>query len=502
MAVLSMATFAQGGFKKKYFLANSVQSICEDVLEAPGGNLMMIGVTTDSLNYFSKKTLLGCDACGNVLWRKDYGKSKFQYIDNSSLGSSLKLSNSFYHPSIDLDSNNNAYLGVLLKFNYNGDTIWQKKFYSGTIGVNLYFYHTIKTIDGALLTISVLEDFNLNQRSILLLKTDLNGNELWRKKLTSPNTANPAWYGCRAVQDSATKKIIIVGYQYAGTNQTNSLVLITDSLGSKISQFSFSGSCGGLYGDIIQTQDKNFVVAGYKDACNWLGGLTPRWRGQIVKFSLTGVVIWSKEIDTLSIYNSNAGVLETTNGDLIISGDRDTCSNHGLNAYAPVRMVRMDANGNVKWKKYYGPAYSPNNSQGPRSMKMMNDGSYLLSTEFWLSPNVQPYSIMKIDSMGNDTLSVSCAFAGIKNNNLNEEETFFIFPNPASNEINLKVVTRPNEKYFVLIKDIEGRELRRLEIESYKEERLSTDCYDNGIYFIELLQHEKPIAMKRLVIIK
>src|SRR5205085_579713 len=66
----------------------------------------------------------------------------------------------------------------------------------------------------------------------LILKTDANGNELWRKKINkiSPNVQD----GKSIVQDSASKKIAIVGYQYInGTNNYDNL-LILDSLGTKI----------------------------------------------------------------------------------------------------------------------------------------------------------------------------------------------------------------------------------------------------------------------------
>lgn len=122
----------QGGFRKKYHLSNSTTSISRDVIEVPNGYIIS-GTTIDSVGGFSRMTLIGIDHSGVVQWRKDYGNSKFQYIDNlfHVRGPVVKSLNSFYHTVCVKDSTN-QHIGVLLNIDFNGDTIWQKIYGIGT----------------------------------------------------------------------------------------------------------------------------------------------------------------------------------------------------------------------------------------------------------------------------------------------------------------------------------------------------------------------------------
>jgi hypothetical protein len=89
---------AQGGWKKRYYLQNSLSSICRNVIETPNGNFIMIGLTYDP-GGFNYLTLVGTDPQGNTLWRKDYGSIKFEYLDNilAPNGAIVRDQNCFYH---------------------------------------------------------------------------------------------------------------------------------------------------------------------------------------------------------------------------------------------------------------------------------------------------------------------------------------------------------------------------------------------------------------------
>lgn len=126
-----MACSSQGGFKKKYYLAGSLTSVCRDVVEAPNGNLIMVGLSSDTLNgqSFNGLTIVGTDPQGTLLWQEKFGGPKFQYLDNilQIKGAVLKDANCFYHALVAIDSVG-QYVSTLLKFNYSGDILWQKRY--------------------------------------------------------------------------------------------------------------------------------------------------------------------------------------------------------------------------------------------------------------------------------------------------------------------------------------------------------------------------------------
>src|SRR5688572_19612123 len=176
--ILILFTFgasSQGGFNRSYFVDHSNGSYCKDVIEAPNGTILLTGIVGDTVENAYKIGILGVDALGNKLWFKSYGKSTFQYLDNSFHSRYLiQDASNFFIYSAALDSNN-KYFSVLIKFDYNGDTIWQKKFYDPTD--HLYLQGITKSVDNGFLLTGFFEG---NLETCLLIKTDNNGNEIWR----------------------------------------------------------------------------------------------------------------------------------------------------------------------------------------------------------------------------------------------------------------------------------------------------------------------------------
>ncbi|MBL7932550.1 MAG: hypothetical protein JNL60_11645 [Bacteroidia bacterium] len=243
--LFSLQAFTQDGWKKKYALQNSLSSVCRNVIEAPNGNFIMIGLTYDTINNpgTNRLTIVGTDASGNMLWRKDYGRYSFEYLDNmlAPEGAVIYDQNYFYH-TLGVRDSNNKYIGVIIKFDYNGDTLWQRIFRDPA--QDLMPQGICKSVDGGFIITGAFQNWTNNTRPCLLLKTDLNGNELWRKAI---NKAPPNVHdGHSPVQDSATKRIIVVGYQYIGPNyDTHNSILILDSLGNKIMQTTSNNAGGG-----------------------------------------------------------------------------------------------------------------------------------------------------------------------------------------------------------------------------------------------------------------
>ena len=295
----------QGGFNKNYVLSGSYVSVCKDVIEAPNGNIIMLGLTTGTTGY-NRLTVVGADTQGSELWRKDYGTDKFEYLDDYGIYSKCITvgSNCFYY-YIPVRDSNNKYFSVLIKFNYNGDTLWQKKYY-GSSTEYFYIYDVIISIDNGFLMTGEVQDITGTGDKTLILKTDSTGNELWRKKLSKPDPPN-AQAGESIIQDSVTKKIVIAGYQYNGTASAYNIyanIIITDSLGVELQRKSYTSFCAGsAFCDLIQTKDKNLVAVGFKDQCSGLGGPggSNRNKGYAVKVDFNNInnVLWSKEVDVL-----------------------------------------------------------------------------------------------------------------------------------------------------------------------------------------------------------
>ena len=160
---------AQTGFKKTYYLQNSLSSTSCDIIEIPNGELVMIGLTNGTLNgsISSRLTAVGTDASGNQLWRKSYGNSKFGYLYNPLISRGGISDNSGIYYSCSVRDSLNAYYSVLVKFNFSGDTLWQRTYKDSMY--DLFSQSVCKTTDGGLLLCGYLQKNNAQNHPLYLL---------------------------------------------------------------------------------------------------------------------------------------------------------------------------------------------------------------------------------------------------------------------------------------------------------------------------------------------
>lgn len=163
-------------------------------------NLFMFETTPG--NYISGITgqplkIMGLNSQGQIVWNKNYSYGN-NYV-NMFLANSRHTyveGNYFFHAATIYDSNvifgedtfMVKYKGVLTKLDFNGDTIWQKtyadtSFFSTYIeGYGIRITCVTGSVDGGFLLSGLLVD--TIQNACLLIKTDSQGNELWRKEVT------------------------------------------------------------------------------------------------------------------------------------------------------------------------------------------------------------------------------------------------------------------------------------------------------------------------------
>jgi hypothetical protein len=497
---ISLSCFAQGGFRKRYYLQNSIKSVCRGAIELQNGNILMTGFTIDTVGQkiIYKLTVLCTNPLGSILWRKDYGTLNHQYIESVGKSTYFEVidSSGFYQSMPAKDSLNN-YFSVLLKFNYNGDTLWEKRFYSNLTNVNLYFAGMTKSVDGGFLITGSYEDFNLPQRPCLVLKTDMNGSELWRKKIDKnlPNV-NP---GASILQDSATRRILIVGYQYINTGNSSesySNVLILDSLGNKLLQTTFNNAGGFVFGKITQLKDGNFISSGQWKEFDSLG--VDFYKALVVKFDVYGNIIWSKKINDALPYNIFDMQINMPNGDIVLTGTYAEAESDII----MIQLLKMDINGNTKWHRIFSNATNYDNSDGPTHLYLTKDAGFLMTTGYYSLPNPRPYSIIKIDSTGCDTTEAWCRSVILSSSNFYKIKgyNFEMFPNPATENVNFKIDAPLDNNFILKITDISGREIKKIEFEPNLEIVINTSQYQSGVYFVTVYYEQKAIEMKRLLI--
>jgi hypothetical protein len=125
----SVDIYGQGGFTKKIFPRGFTTSGAHEVIEAPDGNLISCGIGIDSSTGISKLVVLITDHNGIPLVSKSFGRQNLFFYDNDNQirGPMIKDHSGFYYAASIGDSNNRT-LGMLIKFNFAGDSLWNRIF--------------------------------------------------------------------------------------------------------------------------------------------------------------------------------------------------------------------------------------------------------------------------------------------------------------------------------------------------------------------------------------
>ncbi len=490
-------SFSQGGFRSRCYSQTGISHVTKDIFEVSPGTYVAGGISIDANSVFSL-TLMGLNSLGQVQWTKNYGTANLQYGNHPFVYRTFyKYGNYLYYTGAMIDSNQQT-IGTLVKFDFSGNKIWQQ-FYSDP-GMDVVPNIVSPSVDGGFLITGFFQ--SQTTTPTLLIKTDANGNELWRKII---HKAVPDVSDGRAIlQDSTSKKIIIAGTQYIGNASSADIytsLIVLDSLGTVLSHSHFSP---GGYTDLIQTNDKKIVVTGVY----LVSGFNAYYRSVAFKFDVNQptIALWSiYGFDPLVQLNWFTSVMKFSNGDLLLAGSIDTLLeiDHRHNNLS--RFVRINPlTGQVIWKKYYDYAAndSINNNILLTCVNPTSDGGWITSLRKNDAGN-NPLFYVKYDSTGCDTSAQWCRSVELAINERSKisEYSFDLFPNPSCNYINIKIDAPVSKTFSLKITDVAGSLIYSTHILSNNSITLISSDYKTGIYYVSCFNEDHLIETKKMVII-
>jgi opacity protein-like surface antigen len=224
------------------------QDHCNAILQLPSGDYVLIGDW--DLGGTSDLCVMKLDSAGNQLWMKVYSNEHFGFghsIQMTSDGGFILLG------GIDLYGDSDMWL---MKTDANGTMIWEKTFGERTpeIGTTV-----IQTLDDSFLLGGWIlpADFN---KSILLIKTDSEGNSVWEKKINAGH-AKEQYTNTLGVDETTDGGYIVAGEKIE-SNDKDAWLLKTDVNGNMLWDMTIGGvsdeySCG-----VEQIDDEHVIVVG------------------------------------------------------------------------------------------------------------------------------------------------------------------------------------------------------------------------------------------------
>lgn len=489
------------GWRSRFNLPSSTYNKARAIFQTQTGEYIAAGFFADSIDHL---TLMGLNSNGQLQWTKKYGRPAFQYLLNDFVRRSFyKRGNFIYHACCVRDSLNQQ-IGVLLKFDFNGDTVWQKIYRSATMDVIPQM--VTGSVDGGFLITGFFQDWNNNIRPALLIKTDANGNELWRKVLNkvNPNVSD----GKAIIQDSVSKKIVIAGYRYItpNTGGVYENILILDSLGNNPQNVSFGFNQTYPY-DMIQLRNGNIVVAGISYDPQTIGGYNLEY-SYAVSFSLQNPSIakWKIQFDKLTLGNNFSCLREGSNSEVMIAGVIDTFQIHNKLSNFYLRLTTIDSTGNVIFNRNYDYKTSndtlTDNFIGVSCLEPTSQNGYVASIEVSNINVVNPFFFVKFDSNGCDSTLTYCDYlAQLGIQQLGLSSLVNLYPNPAESQITVTIGDISGRQLLYSVTDLTGKAVLKGNLKTGVN-NFNIEGLANGMYFISVKDGNTHLYNQKFVVAK
>lgn len=437
------------------------------------------GTTAGSVGSNRKLALMKIDLNGNLLWRKNHSVPNADFYDGSGPDRFVRTFDSCYVFAGCLNDITGQDI-VLIKFNRQGDTLWQKTY--GDSILDWWGYQCKETIDKGFIIVGTANVSSTNT-DLLMIKTDSLGNFQWKKTINFTQEVGT----CVICTNDG-------GFLIGGTKQSGAYnygwIIKTDSLGN----ITWQRTLGGLYGSYIlsvaKTLDGNYIASGFLS--NTSNGSYDFNQGLVLKIASNGTVIWQKLYGRPSPATAFPSVDVLPDSTYILAGANgyDQFSGYDFSGF----VVKIDANGDSLWGRVFDK-YGTGTTDKFNKIKRTPDNGFIVAGDFF--PNFQDMWVVKLDSLGCD--SIGCQFVGIDEPLTRDDVGLTIFPNPVSNEVNVNNKSGKTIKKISL-SDIAGNKVKEFNNLGSSVINLQLNEITQGTYFIKVFFDDNNVITKKIII--
>lgn len=263
----------------------------------------------------------------------------------------------------------NPYCGQLLKISSNGLQLWKKSFEFGDF---THFSCVRQTDDGGYIVAGT--EFSTEQA--ILLKTDENGQEKWRKSFSNKSEFS-------YIDNTTDEGFIVCGIDYSNPIKQRDIYIVKlNDVGDTL----WTNTIGDDYDNTptaIKTISTGYVICGYNT------NLPTGASGFISTLDINCNIIWTKDYQSDNVQAIH-DIISTKDNEFTFIGSESFSD--GSKSY----LVKIKSNnGDVIWKK----TFNPGNYNMLNEIQQTDDG-YIIAGYSLNSDNGNGY-IIKIDNEGN-----------------------------------------------------------------------------------------------------
>lgn len=386
----------------------------------------------------------------------------------------------------------------LMRFDANGDTLWTKVFGDPTLNRFWIGYQVKRAANGDFLVVGITDQngpFNA-----FVLRTDEQGNELWRRIYAYSPTSEG---GIGSITLAHGGDLFTGGTRSNTPGNADRWVQRLNARGEVEWQISWGGEWSEGATQVATLADGNIFVCGGKGyAADFMEN-----RPYLAKLDSTdGSLIWEHEYGPAALTTLFFAGKETPTGDLIACGV--TYAEQGQKGL----LLRTNSQGDSLWmRSYYYQDSVITNGQGRfYDVLPTPDGGFIAAGAVYnpvQAPNPPGYSqdtwVVKVDAQG--CIVPGCDGVGVSEVATNLLGAFSVFPNPAAHggavTVQLKLPASVADQALLLhIVAMDGRLVLQQRIVGNGEHTLALDKLAAGTYHVHITAQQKWLTGGKLVI--
>ena len=323
-------------------------------------------------DFYVNTILIKYDENGNKEWNET-----FEFMEGNMGYSVQQTEDHGYIIGGSMISSNKSY-AMLLKIDEQGNEEWVKIYEGLGTAQGTGVQQTNES--GFILTGSSSSSNDTDISHMLLLKTDVNGNEEWNKTFEYTNSSIG-----NSVQQTEDLGYIICGYTVAPDDPKSSALLVkTDANGDEEWNKTFEFMEVNMGYSAQQTDDKGYIICGTMISSDYL-----ETNAFLIKTDKNGIKEWNKTFSDKYGYS----VQQTEDKGYIIGGT--SISQYKYFAL----LLKTNEQGNEEWvKTYFGLGIA----QGTMAQQTDDKGYVLTGTTLKSSFSMETYVLLlKTDEDGN-----------------------------------------------------------------------------------------------------
>ena len=442
------------------------------VIQTQKHTYISCGLSSSPFSNYNGAYIVKTDSLGIVIWKKQYD---FSIGDYDSFNDLVLLPDSNYLVTgITTNTVTGDYDVILVKIDTSGNILWFKTYvhpdYDQSTELKL-------TPDGKIIIVGRAESIGV-YNDVLLIKTDLNGNLIWRKRFG--NTYDEIYYSVEVIKNN-TEYLLggKYGYSSSGTDYYDMSIMRTDTAGNILWQQQYGTLSGDEHGGVaVSTLDSGVAICGiYNNTAS------------VLKVDKSGVVQWNKS------YGMSSGsfmrqLIQLPDSTYAMIVSDSYMPNSSLTGY----LIKADKNGDILWKRVYPAAANLGNFFF--GFNTTADKGFIMTGQY--NHIGQPYQnmwLVKTDSLGCDSVTCSYLITDVKDLSYSNE-VVGVSPNPSNG---LLTITSESDFTKVEVLSITGQVLVSESVNT-KIHQLQLQNFAEGIYFVKVSYSNGLSTTKKIVV--